>query len=130
MIEAYSNNIDVAAGSSIPLNNVSLQAGSTVTLVGASTVRLNCPGIYCISMDGYAEPSEAGDVTIQLVKDGINLTQAVSTFTGATGDSNTFHFDAKVKIPCQCAVPSEIQFLNSGVGVTGLHINVSVTKIK
>lgn len=130
MLEAYSNNISVPSESSIPLNNISLQIGKTVTPSGASSVMLNCPGVYGISMDAFAEPSAVGDITIQLAKDGVNLPQAISTVTGATGDTETLHFETRVRIPCQCSAPSEIQFMNNGVAVTGLHININVAKMK
>ena len=129
MLQAYSDNISVG-NQAIPLNNVVLQCGNTVTLSGVGTISLNCPGIYNVSVDGYCEPATVGDVEIQMYSNGIAQPQAKTTFTGATGDINTFGFDTKVKIKCNCEAPATIQFVNSGVNVTGLHFNVNVTKIK
>lgn len=133
MLQAYSTNISVAQDVAVPLNNVRTK-GCTVTMSGNSTISLNKCGVYCVEMDAFGEAGEVGDITLQLVKDGVPVEGAISTVTGATGDNDTLSFKTLVQVqtnntPCPCTAPVTLQLMNSGVAVTGLHANVVVTKL-
>ena len=138
MIQIYSNNIDVAAQSAIPLNNVSIRKGCTSVNVGPTSIALNERGVYMIQMDAFCEAAAAGDITIQLRRDGVLMPDAISTVTGAPAETDTLHFSKTVQVResntnCCCTSPTVIEFVNGpdadNVAVTGLHINVVVTKL-
>ena len=71
MLELYSLNVDVGANSSIPFNNVDLAKGMTSTYGGPGTVLLNKKGIYMVKASASITPAAAGDVSIQLAKNGV-----------------------------------------------------------
>ena len=134
MIQAYSNGLSVAAETAIPFNNVPVQKGETAVLSGNSTFNLNKCGVYDVCLDAFCEAGAVGDIVIQMVKNGVARNDAISTATGATGDNDTLSFHTLVQVPrnncgCLCSEPVTIQFMNNGVAVTGLHVNVVITKL-
>lgn len=134
MLEVYSDNLDVISGSSIPLNNISLQKGTTAVLSSNATIQLNKRGIYDVEVDGYGEAGVAGLITVQLMRNGVLQPQAISSVTGATGEVDTFNFHTQVQVlsdnTCCCGTaPTLLQIINTGVDITGAHINVCVSKL-
>lgn len=134
MLEVYSLQLDVAEGAAIPLNNVSIQKGCTAVHSAPATIQLNKCGVYMVSLDASAEADEAGDIVIQMTKNGVLQPQAQSTATGAVGEIDTLSFVTLVQVnennsPCCCSSPTLLQFMNTGVGVTYPNVNVCVTKI-
>ena len=134
MLQVYSDGIDVAANTAIPLNNVSLVKGNTALPSGIATVNLNKCGVYCVKMDAFGQAGAVGDITIQMTKNGVLQADAISTVTGATGDTDALSFETLVQVgsnnsSCPCSEPTKLQFMLGDVNVTGLHINVTVTKL-
>lgn len=134
MLETYSQNIAVTTGSTIPLNNVSIQKGCTATKSAPATVQLNKCGVYMISLDTSALATTAGDIAIQMTKNGILQPQAITKATGTTTATVSMSFETLVQVPgnnsCRCCdSPTLIQFVNSGTGVTLSNVNVVVTKV-
>lgn len=134
MLEVYSDNLDVVSGFAIPLNNVTLQKGSTAILSSNATIQLNRRGIYDVEVDGFAEAGVAGLITVQLMKNGVLQPQAISSVTGATGEVDVFNFHTQVQVltdnTCCCGTaPTLLQIINTGVDITGAHINVCVSKL-
>lgn len=122
MLEAYSLNIDVAADTAIPFQNVSLKKGCTAELSGANTIELNKCGVYMVSCDASASVS----TTIQLYKDGVAVPQAQST--GVTPAFTTL-----VQVPdnnscCPCASGVSLQVMNT-TAATFTDVNVVITKV-
>lgn len=133
MLEAYSVNVDVAANSAVPLNNVTIDKGCTVKLVAPATIQLNKAGVYMVSCDASFTPTAAGTVGIQLRKDGVLQPQAQSSETGVIGSINNFNFVTLVQVSqnntsCCNTSPTLLQFVNIAAG-TYNNINVCVTKI-
>ena len=124
MLQAYSLNVTVPAGSVVPFNTVTLQKGCTAELSGNGSVALNKCGVYMVSCDASA----AAAATIQLFKDGVALAQAQSTGTSPS-------FETLVQVDknnscCACASPSILQLKNAGSSeVTFTDINIVVTKV-
>lgn len=134
MLEVYSTNTLVAEDSTIPMNNVSLQKGCTAVLASPSTINLNKCGIYCISCDCSAEPTEAGLMSIQMMKNSALQPQAQSSVTGEADTISTMGFETLVQVAennscCPCSSPTSIQFVNTGVEATFSNFNVVVTKL-
>ena len=134
MLEAYSTNIEVAQNSAIPFNNVSIEKGCTTSLNAPGTVFLNKKGVYMVSVDAAAAPSEAGIVSIQLYKDGTPQPQAQSAVTGTTSTVDNISFvtlvQAKEDNTCNCCTtPTTIKVMNTGEDSTFTVANICVTKI-
>jgi len=71
MLQAYSDNLSVAAEAAFPFNNVVMDKGCAETLSGPATIQLNKRGVYLVEMDGYATPDATTDVTVQLYVNGV-----------------------------------------------------------
>lgn len=136
MLQAYSTNVDVAANTVYPLNNVTLDKGCGENLSGNSTIQLNQRGVYLVEVDGFANPGAAGLVSAQLFVNGVAYPQAISSFTGTVDTVDTFGFKTFVQVSTNncncncCSSPTILQIMNGDVAVTGSHINVIVTKIR
>lgn len=135
MLEVYSINQTLNAGSAVPLNITSIAKGVTAVLASPSTIELNKCGVYMVSMDASIEPSAAGEFSIQLTKDGLVQPQAQVSATGAAETITPVSFQTLVQVPssnsCRCCdSPTFIQFLYNGEGVAvAEHFNVVVTKL-
>lgn len=124
MLEVYSLNTTVAAGTAVPFDNVAIKKGNTVELVGVSTIQFNKCGVYMVSCDG----SSAAAATIQLTKNGVVQSQAQST-------GENFSFVTLIQVPsnnsdCYCVSPTTAQIINGGdAAATLTNINLVITKI-
>lgn len=134
MLEVYSVNVTVPAGSAFPLNTVKILKGCTAT-IGGNSIQLNRAGVYNVSVSASLEPGTAGDVSLALYKDGSPVAGASTSFTGALNTVNTASLDALIQCPqnnnpCNCSTsPLTITIVNTGeTEVTG-NINVVVTKL-
>ena len=122
MLEVYSTNIDVAANTAIPFQNVSMQKGCTAELSGTGTIKLKKCGVYMVECDASAEAT----TTIQLYKDGIAQPQAQST-------GGTPAFVTLVQVPennscCPCASGVSLKVVNT-TATTFSDVNIAVTKV-
>ena len=122
MLQAYSLNVTVPAGSSVPFNNVTLKKGCTAVLNGVSTIELNKCGVYMIAFDS----SSSAAVTLQAYKDGVALPQAQ-----AAGNSPSFItlVTATDNNTC-CSMPTTVTVKNTGTANAVLtDCNIVVTKV-
>ena len=122
MIQAYSQNVTLAAMQPIPFNNVSLKKGCTVTQSGPSSFALNKCGVYEVCCGVSAEATD----TIQLYKDGVAVQEARST-----GGSPSFVTLVQVDHDnscCACASPTIIQVM-SETAVTLTDASIVITKL-
>lgn len=135
MLEAYSLNQTIAVNGILPFNSVTLKKGCTAELSGVSSIQLNKCGVYEIAFNMTATASTAGDVIVQMTKNGTIQPQATRTITGATvATSVDVPITTLVQVTennsnCCCSAPTVVQFINAGVAVTANNINVVVTKI-
>ncbi len=135
MLQVYSSNLTVAANAAFPFNNVVVDKGCAETLSAPASIQLNQRGVYLVEVDGFATAGAATDVTIQLYSNGVALPQAISTYTGAAGATDTFGFKTFIQVtenncPCNCASsPTVLQIMNGDTALTEAHINMVVTKI-
>lgn len=93
-------------------------------------------GIYHLTATFVGSGTEAGDVTIQLVVDGIPVDGVFSTqtITTPTTELRTFVIDYYIKVDKDCVLgysstdAETISFLNTGVDATFTSVVVNVTK--
>ena len=128
MLEVYSKDVNVASETPIPLNNVAISSCCAAKLVGSNTITLAKPGVSRVVVNAVATASSAGEVSIQLMKNGVLLPQAFSAVTAA--DTTSLHplsFETFVKVgPCPCALPVSIEVINSGVASNFSVVDVLV----
>lgn len=135
MLEAYSLNQTILTNSIIPFNATSLVKGDTVNLSGVSSIQLNKCGIYEVVFNMTATATTAGNVVVQMTKNGVIQPQATRTITGTTTTTSTnvpittLVQVSKNNTDCCCSAPTTIQFINAGVGVVANNVNICVTKI-
>jgi hypothetical protein len=136
MLQVYSLNVPVAGGASIPLNNRFVWKGKTSTLSATSTIQLNKCGVYMVFCNGSVTPAAAGEVGIQMYKNGVAQPQAQSTVTGAADTTAALSFMTFVQVTenntcCCCTSPTVLQFNSTGAADTtsDFDINICVTKI-
>lgn len=122
MLEVYSTDIDVAANTAIPFQNVSLKKGCTAELSGASTIKLNKCGVYMVECDA----TTSAVTTMQLYKDGVAVPQAQST--GQSLGFTTLVQVSENNSCCPCASGVSLQIVNE-TEATYDNVNVVVTKV-
>lgn len=134
MLELYSLNVTVDQNGSIPFNNIGLAKGMSAVLSAPATIQFNRSGIYMVSVDASIEPAAAGDVSIQLAKNGVLDQSAFSIATGAAGQTTTLGFTTLIQVrennTCCCNTsPTTVQLVNTGQAGTFPIVNMVVTKI-
>lgn len=136
MIQVYSDGVEVAAGGTYPLNNISFFKGNTAVQGAAGSIALNKRGVYVVQVDGFATLAGAGDYSIQLTRNGIPLPQAISTTSLAAAGTASGSFSTAIVVAendCPCNWTSSavtIGVINpSETAITEGHINMFITKI-
>lgn len=134
MLKLYSLNVEVGQNGSIPFNNISLAKGQSAVLSAPATIQFNRSGIYMVSVDASITPAAAGDVSIQLAKNGLLDQGSFSTATGAADQTTTLGFTTLVQVrennTCCCNTsPTTIQIINTGQAGTFPIVGITVTKI-
>lgn len=135
MLELYSLNVEVDQNGTIPFNNVDLAKGCTAVLTAPGTVQFNKSGVYVVNVSASITPAAAGDVSIQLAKDGVLELGSFSTATGAAGDTTALAFESLVQVPfnnnpCNCSTnPTTVQLINTGQAGTFPIVRMVVTKL-
>ncbi len=137
MLQIYSDSLAVAANTAFSFNNIVVDKGCAEALSAPATIQLNQRGVYLVEMDGYATPDAATEVSVQLVVNGVEQPQAISSFVPASvTDTRTFGFKTFVRVTenncnCNCLTsPTTLQFVNGDTAISDGHINVVITKIR
>lgn len=95
-IERAFNNVSQAfVSTGTTLNLLGTLATDTGVSISTNTnnFTINTCGTYIISADVTFEPTGAGNVIVQLYKNGVALPCAISIFTVAVGDIYTLHVE-------------------------------------
>lgn len=135
MLEAFSVSKTIPTNGIIPFDSVVLEKGDTAILSGTSSIQLNKCGVYEIVFNMTATATTAGNVIVNMTKDGAIQPQATRTITGATTATSanvpitTLVQVSKNNSNCCCSSPTTIQFINAGVPVLANSTNIVVTKI-
>ena len=135
MLEIYSKNQTIAETTGIiPFTSTALKKGCTSELFGTDTIYLNKCGVYEIIFEGEYVAGTAGNINIQMTKNGTVQQQSIRTVIGAsTTESKSVSICTLVQVKgsntCRCCdSPTVIQFINTGVGIVG-DSNLTITKL-
>lgn len=132
MTQVFSNNVSVSTNETVPFNNVVIDKGNSVKFIG-NTFQFNKAGIYFMDVTANVTPAEAGEVSLQLVQDGLALPYAVGQATGTVGNTVNIKFSTLVRCAqdntcCCTSAPTRVVLNNIGENISG-DFNVVVTKI-
>lgn len=134
MLQLYSSEISVNANELIPFNSFAVRTTGPEGYLSPTSVQLLNPGVYYVSVDAYATPAAAGEVSIQLMVDGVLRPEAINAVTGAADTVTNLHFGTFVQVEggccCQRLNRDIIQVMNGATALTGLHINMTVFKLR
>jgi len=117
---------DIASGSVLPLSTIARRRGRSITSE-TDSILLNTPGYYKVTATITFTAPAAGDVTIELRKDGIAVPgiTASETITTATTEIRTVTLSGIVRIPC-CCDSASLSLVNTGVAITTSNISIDV----
>lgn len=97
---------------------------------GSNVIELIKPGIYEIVVNADFSPSAAGDVAIKLMNNDVEVNGAVSTVTGAVGDTYTAMFSSIVRVLPSCPAVQNRAALQVQVSASATVSNANVTVVK
>ena len=86
----------VATGTTLNLLGVKATDTGVSICSSVNNFSINCTGTYHICADVTAEPTGAGDLEIQLYRNGVPLPCAICTQTVASGDTYTLHTETDI----------------------------------
>lgn len=119
----------IAADGVLPLTTIVRRRCSSIQQSNDSII-LNAPGYYKVSVTATLTAPAAGDVTIALKQNGLDVQGATASTTITTADTEvrSLSFDTIVRVTCG-AVPTILTLVNEGVGITTSNIAITVSYI-
>lgn len=136
MLDVYSNTPQTIITDGIIIFNTNrVQTGCTAThAAGTGAISLNKSGFYLVHFNGdAAESGTAGDITVQLLKNGVLVPAAEATEDStATTDIVNLTFETIVKVTPECLSCGNtvsLTFVDTGVGAVFSNVEVVVTKL-
>lgn len=119
----------MAVGSAISPGTVIRRFGQNLTLVG-DAINVNGAGYYSINASFILTATNAGTVSITLVKDGVAIPGAVASATLAVGDVATISINSLIReFGCCCDNNSNISFILSGTAETVSNVSIVAERI-
>ena len=114
--------------------NNSQKTGCSIELETPNIIELCNPGLYLVEFNGSAATSgTAGDITVQLQRNGVNVPGALATNTSsATTDIESLSFSTIIDVlPSCCAVNNQtnLAVINSGVAATFANVTINIVKL-
>ena len=98
---ANQSNIAVADNSIIPLGSVQRRYGGNLRLSG-NGIEVVGAGYYTIDADVSVTPTAAGNVTVAVFNDGVQIPGAIAYTTGTAGDPISVSLNCTVRQSCCC----------------------------
>lgn len=119
----------IAADGVLPLTTIVRRRCSSIQQSNDSII-LNAPGYYKVSVTATLTAPAAGDVTIALRQNGLDVQGATASTTITTADTEvrSVSFNTIIRVTC-AAVPTILTLVNTGVGITTSNIAITVSYI-
>lgn len=119
MIEVYSNNLAVNAGSAISFNN-STKTNSNISLSG-SAITINRAGTYKVTFTGNFVAAEEGVAGVQLYTNGSASVKGIAQSTVAAAGTTNLSFATTVQVAtAPTGNVATLTFVNSIAGTWNL----------
>ena len=111
-----------------PTNN--LLTGVAIGHVAGSTSVNLIRGLYLVTLNADVTPTAAGDIGLQLVRNGVAVPGAEATVTGATGDTYNIGFATLIRVLPSCCVINNNAALQVQATAAGNISNASLSVVK
>jgi len=121
-------NVTVISGATVPLSQIARRISPRLD-IGSDSVMAYLPGYYKVHGTLTCTAEAAGNVTIQVHKNGVAVPGAVSsaTITTPTTQVVTLPFDAVIRVlPEETAI---ITLVNEGVDITVSNLALTVESV-
>ena len=117
----------ILAGGILPLTTIARRRGRLITSENDS-ISLNAPGYYKVTVTVTASGSEAGDIVLNVLKNGIEIPglTASETITTATTELRTLTISGTVRVLCGEGSAVLTLVNASTIGITTSNISVAV----
>ena len=117
----------ILAGGILPLTTIARRRGRLITSENDS-ISLNAPGYYKVTVTVTASGSEAGDIVLNVLKNGIEIPglTASETITNATTELRTLTISGTVRVLCGEGSAVLTLVNASTIGITTSNISVAV----
>ena len=117
----------ILAGGILPLTTIARRRGRLITSENDS-ISLNAPGYYKVTVTVTASGSEAGDIVLNVLKNGIEIPglTASDTITTATTELRTLTISGTVRVLCGEGSAVLTLVNASTIGITTSNISVAV----
>lgn len=109
-----------------------IKRGCTINHVtGGNAIELNGAGIYLVSVNADVAPTNAGLISMQLLRNSDPVDGALATVTGVAGDTVNLSFTTLVKVlqSCPCIIDNDAT-LQVQLTAPATVSNVSATIIR
>ena len=121
----------VAAAGLIDFDTNSVLTGCAIThAAGSNSITLAKPGLYFATFNGDLSPTAAGDVTMQLIGNTVNIPGAEATVTGAAGDTYTANFSKVIRVLPSCCAVDNTTVLQVQVSAAATISNANINVVK
>lgn len=111
-----------------PTNNM-LNGRSITHVAGSTSVNLR-QGLYLVTLNADLTPTAAGDIGLQLVRNGAAVAGAEATVTAATGDTYNVGFATILRVMPSCCVVNNNATLQVQATTAGTISNASLSVAK
>ena len=111
-----------------PTNNL-LTGVAIGHVAGAAAVNL-LRGLYLVTLNADVTPTAAGDIGLQLVRNGVVVPGAEATVTGATGDTYNIGFVTLIRVLPSCCVINNNAALQVQATAAGTISNASLSVVR
>lgn len=136
MLEVLSNDVTVATNAPIPLQNVTLLKGCSVSTQGTSSIMFSKCGVYEVNISATATSATetTGTVGIQVSKNGTLQGVAIVEGVADTTNPHSLTLTHLIQVPsndckCNCCTsPTTITIQNVGNSAI-IDLDVVVTKV-
>ena len=98
MLRTYSNSISVTSGNAIPLNKNKILTNTSISHAeGSSSIVVNSPGYYLITVDTSSTIDTTGTASIQLYANGTAIPDAIITENLTASEYSSGSFSTIIK---------------------------------
>lgn len=97
---------------------------------GSNTVSLKANGIYLVEVNADVIPTNAGIISIQLLKNSVLVPGAKATVAGVASSTASLSFTTLIKVPCSCNCVDNTANLQVQLTALANVTNASITVVR
>lgn len=120
----------VAANGYVSFSSNNTLSGVAITHVAGSTSVGLRQGLYLVTLNADLTPTAAGDIGLQLMRNGATVPGAEATVTAATGDTYNVGFSSLLRVLPSCCAVNNNATLQVQATAAGTISNASLSVVK